>query len=141
MLNYFWPIMLVVGANIIYNLCAKSIPSDSQPFASLIITYLTAGALSILLFFTTSENKNLVSEMHKTNWTAFLFGVSIVLLELGYIYVYRVGWKMGTGSLIANILLACILLAIGVFFYKETITAQQMFGILLCIIGIILINK
>lgn len=141
MLNYLWPIVLVITANTIYHVCAKSMPTGIQPFASLVVTYLIAALSSLILFYMTSENKNLFSELHKLNWLSYIFGFAIVGLELGYLYVYKVGWKISTGSLVANISLACVLLVIGVLLYKESISARQIFGVLLCLTGIFLVTK
>lgn len=141
MIQYIWPIAVIVLANTFYHICAKSTPSDVQPFASLTITYLVAAALSALLFFVTSENKNIVGEMQRLNWTSFIFGVAVVALEFGYLYVYRAGWKIGIGSLVANIALACVLLFVGALLYKEGITLKQVAGIALCMVGMVLINK
>ena len=141
MINFFWPIIIVVIANTLYNISAKIVPNEVHSFASLFITYLTATLLSVLLFFITSGDKNIVTEIQKTNWTALALGFSVVALEFGYIYIYRVGWNVSTGSLVANISLAIVLLIIGVFIYKESISVQQIFGIALCIIGLILVTK
>lgn len=141
MLTHLWPILLVITANTIYHICAKSIPSNVQPFAALIITYCVAALSSVVLFFVTSENKNLVSELQKTNSLSFLLGFAIVGLELGYLYVYKVGWKISTGSLVANISVACVLLVIGLFFFKENISIRQFLGIILCMTGIFLVTK
>ena len=83
----------------------------------------------------------LPAEVSKLNWTALILGISIVGLELGYIYIYRVGWKMGIGSLVANIALACILLLIGALFLKESISIRQLIGVFVCMAGLILVTK
>ncbi|MBV7276867.1 EamA family transporter [Clostridium sp. PL3] len=141
MINLFWPIIIVVAANTLYNISAKLTPNEVHPLASLSITYFTATLLSVLLFFITSENKNVITEIQKANWTAVALGFSIVALEFGYIYIYRVGWNVSTGSLVANISLACVLLIVGVFVYKEHISLHQIFGMLLCTIGLLLVTK
>lgn len=141
MIDLFWPIIIVVAANTLYNISAKLTPSEVHPFASLSITYFTAALLSVLLFFITNENKNIITEIQKTNWTAVALGFSVVALEFGYIYIYRVGWNVSTGSLVANISLACVLLIIGVFIYKDNISFHQTLGIALCIIGLLLVTK
>ena len=64
-----------------------------------------------------------------------------MLLEVGWIYMYRVGWKVSVGSLAANIGLACTLLLIGVLFYKEALTLRQLAGILLCMASMFLLAK
>jgi uncharacterized membrane protein len=141
MINLFWPIIVVVAANTLYNISTKLAPSEVQPFALLSITYFTAALLSILLFFITSENKNIITEIQKTNWTALALAFSVVALEFGYIFIYRVGWNVSTGSLVANISLACVLLIVGVFIYKENISFHQILGMVLCTIGLLLVTK
>ncbi|MEA4972433.1 MAG: EamA family transporter [Candidatus Metalachnospira sp.] len=141
MLQMYWPILVVVAANTVYNICAKSTPEAVQPFASLTVTYLVAAILSAIMFFITSKNKNLVAEFSSLNWTSFVFGCAIVALEFGYIYIYRVGWKMGIGSLVANVALACVLLIVGMLLYKQHISIKQIAGFMLCLGGIVLISK
>lgn len=141
MINLFLPIIIVVAANTLYNICTKLTPSEVQPLASLSITYLTATLLSVLLLFFTSENKDVITEIQKADWTAVALGFSVVALEFGYIYIYRVGWNVSTGSLVANISLACVLLIIGVFIYKENISFHQILGMALCTIGLLLVTK
>ena len=80
-------------------------------------------------------------EFSKLNWTSFLLGFCIIGLEVGYIYAYRVGWKVNTASLVANITLACILVVVGFLLYKETITPKQILGIAVCLVGLVLIGK
>lgn len=78
---------------------------------------------------------------NQTNWDAVALGFSVVALEFGYIYIYRVGWNVSIGSLVANISLACVLLIVGVFMYKENISFHQILGMALCAIGLLLVTK
>ena len=141
MLSYLWPLFLVIISNTVYNICTKSTPQNIQPFASLTLTYLVSAGISLILFFVFSESKDLLAEMNKANWATFLLGGVLVLLEVGWIYMYRVGWKVSIGSLVANIGLACTLLLIGVLFYKEALTLRQLAGILLCMASMFLLAK
>ena len=141
MWNMLWPVLVVVGANTIYNISTKSTPANVNAFASLAMTYVMAALSSVVLFFLTSDSKNLWAELAKTNWTAYALGVAIIGLEFGYICIYRAGWKIGVASLVANISLACVLLVVGYFFYKEIITLKQLLGMGVCAIGLMLIVK
>jgi uncharacterized membrane protein len=96
---------------------------------------------SVVMFFFTSDSKNLLVEISKTNWSALALGIAIVGLEFGYICIYRAGWKIGVASLVANISLACVLLLVGLFVYKEVITLKQLLGMGICAIGLMLIVK
>ena len=141
MWNMIWPLLVVVGANTIYNISTKSTPSDVNAFASLATSYFIAMLGSVVMFFLTSDSKNLLVEISKTNWSALALGIAIVGLEFGYICIYRAGWKIGVASLVANISLACVLLLIGLFVYKEVITLKQLLGMGICAIGLMLIVK
>lgn len=141
MWNMLWPVLVVVGANTIYNISTKSTPANVNAFASLAMTYVMAALSSVVLFFLTSDSKNLLAELAKTNWTAYALGIAIIGLEFGYICIYRAGWKIGVASLVANISLACVLLVVGYFFYKEVITLKQLLGMSVCAIGLMLIVK
>ena len=136
-----WPVLVVVGANTIYNISTKSTPANVNAFASLAMTYVMAALSSVVLFFLTSDSKNLLAELAKTNWTAYALGVAIIGLEFGYICIYRAGWKIGVASLVANISLACVLLVVGYFFYKEVITLKQLLGMGVCALGLMFIVK
>lgn len=136
-----WPVLVVVGANTIYNISTKSTPANVNAFASLAMTYVMAALSSVVLFFLTSDSKNLLAELAKTNWTAYALGIAIIGLEFGYICIYRAGWKIGVASLVANISLACVLLIVGYFFYKEVITLKQLLGMGVCALGLMLIVK
>ena len=141
MWNMLWPVLVVVGANTIYNISTKSTPANVNAFASLAMTYVMAALSSVVLFFLTSDSKNLLAELAKTNWTAYALGIAIIGLEFGYICIYRAGWKIGVASLVANISLACVLLVVGYFFYKEVITLKQLLGMGVCVLGLMLIVK
>ena len=141
MFMYVFPIVLIVASNIAYNLCQKLTPQNVNPFSALFITYLTAAILSLIgsLFYKT--NKGFLQSFNELNWTSLVLGITIVGLELGYLLAYREGWNISVGSLVANIILALMLIPIGILFFKEGFSVYQITGVLLCIIGLLLINK
>ena len=141
MWNMIWPLLVVVGANTVYNISAKSTPSDVNSFASLALSYAIGMVLSVVMFFITSDSKNLIAELTKTNCTALALGVAIVALEFGYVCLYRSGWKISVGTLVANISLACVLLVVGILLYKESVSPRQIVGILFSGAGLVLIAK
>ena len=141
MWNMIWPLLVVVGANTVYNISTKSTPSNINSFASLAISYAIGMVFSVIMFYITSDNKNIIAEVSKTNWTALALGIAIVALEFGYICIYRAGWKISIATLIANISLACVLMIVGVLLYKETISLRQIIGIAISAIGLVLIAK
>ena len=141
MWNMLWPVLVTVLANVIYNICQKSTPGDLNAFGSLTVTYLVAACVSAVLFVVTAGKGNIPGQLHKLNWTSFVLGAAIIGLEAGYIFLYRAGWKISVGSLVSNISLAVVLALVGVFLYKETLTARQLIGMALCAGGLVLIAK
>ena len=141
MWNMIWPLLVVVGANTVYNVSTKSTPSNVNSFASLAVSYAVGMIFSVIMFYITSDNKNIIAEISKTNWTALALGIAIVALEFGYICIYRAGWKISVATLIANISLACVLMIVGFLLYKETISLKQIIGIIISAIGLVLIAK
>jgi len=49
-------------------------------FASLAISYVVAGVCALVMFFLTSEEKHLAAELAKTNWTAWVLGIVLVVI-------------------------------------------------------------
>lgn len=141
MWNMLWPVLIVVVSNTIYNISAKSTPTNINTFASLSVTYLIAMIFSAIMYMVTGENKNFLQELSKTNWTAIVLGISIVGLEFGYLCIYRAGWKISTANLFTSISLTCILLIVGFLVYKEALSLRQLLGMGVCVIGLILILK
>ena len=140
-LAIYWPILLAVFSDIFYQICTKSTPANLNPFASLTVTYLVGAAISTAIFFVTSGGGNLLQEWKGVNWSTFVLGLAIVGLEAGAIYMYKVGWAVNTGYIVKSILLAAALIAVGYFLYKESFSLNKALGILVCLVGLYLINK
>lgn len=140
MFDMCWPIMMVVGANCFYHVCAKSVPGDMNAMLSLAVTYLVGAAVAAVLYVAGSGAANFMGEIAKVNWASFVLGIAIVGLEFGSISMYRNGWALNMGSLVCNIILAIALILIGYLLYSETITTQKMIGVALCSIGLIVLN-
>ena len=140
MFSYIWPIALVIISNIAYQICAKSVPKDIDPFASLIITYLVGAAASAVLYFALGHDGNLVNESRKLNWAPIVLGIVIVGLEAGWIYAYKAGWQVSTGFIVQSAFLSSALLFVGYFLYHEALTWNKIVGVVICMIGLIFIN-
>lgn len=140
-LYMFWPILLAVFSDIFYQISAKSTPETLNPLASLTVTYLVGAAVSAAIFFIMNPGQNILTEWKGLNWAAFVLGVAIVGLEVGSIYMYKVGWAVNTGYIVKSGLLAVALIAVGYFLYKEDFTATKAIGIAACLFGLYMINK
>lgn len=141
MWNMLWPLLLIVGSNTFYHICAKSMPEQAHTFGALTVTYLIGAAISAITFVTSVRPANVLTELHKLNWAPFVLGLAIVGLEAGNVFLYRAGWKISVGSVVGNISLAIVLLFVGYFLFREQITARQLIGLAVCALGLFLITK
>ncbi len=130
MFNYIWPLGLVILSNVFYQICAKSVPESMNPFASLTITYLVGAAASVVFYFLLGRGTG----------SGIVLGIDIVGLEVGYIYAYKAGWPVSTAQIVQAAVLACILIFVGYGLYKEAITWNKLLGIVVCLVGLGLIN-
>ena len=140
MFNYIWPLGLVVLSNVFYQICAKSTPENINPLASLTVTYLVGALVSLVLYYLLNRDANILVEYSKLNWTPFVLGISIVGLETGMIFAYKVGWLINTAQIVQAVILAIILIFVGVLFYNEAVTWNKIAGIAVCLLGLVLIN-
>lgn len=141
MFIYVFSIVLVILSNVVYNISQKSTPKGANPFTALLVTYITAAIITVILSFFYKTEDSVLSSFTKLNWTSVALGVAIVGLEFGYLLAYRAGWNISIGSLVANIALAIILIPVGVIAYKEGFELHKIVGVVLCLAGLVVINK
>lgn len=140
MLRMILPIALVILSNCFYNVVTKKTPSDANVFLSLGVTYSVAAIFTFAVYFIGNWSSKLPDEIKKLNWTSLALGIVIVGIELGYVLAYRVGWDVSKAPLVANTCLAIALVIIGIIAFKETITAKQIVGMLICIVGLVVVT-
>ena len=141
MFNYIWPVALAVVSATVYQVCAKSVPADLNPLASLTVTYIIGAAVSAILFIVLNPGQSLIREYSHMNWAPVVLGVIIVGLEVAAIYAYRAGWPVSTEYIVHSACAAIVLIFVGLFLYGEQITWNKLLGIVICIIGLVFINK
>lgn len=140
MFNYVWPLALVVLSNVLYHSCAKSVPKELNPLASLTVTYAIGAIVSLVFFFLLNPNVNIAAEYRKLNWAPIVLGLAVVGLEVGYIYAYKVGWPISTAQIVQSAVLAVLLLFVGKLVYNEGLTWKKVAGIIACLVGLGLIR-
>ena len=140
MFNMIWPIALIVLSNTVYQICAKSIPSNTGPFAPLAITYGVSTVFCIAMHYIMSPKVSIIKEIAAMNWAPYVLGIVIVGLEAGWIYAYRAGWQVSTGFIVQSAILAVVLFFVGFLLYHEPASWNKIVGIAICLIGLGFIN-
>lgn len=65
----------------------------------------------------------------------------IVGLDLGFLYLYRGGFAVSLGALVTQSAAALLLLVIGVAVFRERLSAVNVAGLVLCLVGLWLVNR
>ena len=139
--SMWWPVFLVVGADVIYQVCAKTLSSGKSPLAALGTTYLVSAFICGGLFALLVPDGHILSELLSPPSAALFVGASITGLEVGTIYMYRVGWAMNVGFIVYTALTVVALLFVGSFVYGEALGAVRLIGILLASVGMFCIVR
>ena len=83
MTAYFTMLMAIVSVTL-YQIFQKEISPQVNPFASLIITYLVAIAVSVVFWFFYPAGTSLLEAVKSANYASYLLGITIVGIELGF---------------------------------------------------------
>lgn len=137
----WWPVFLVVFADVVYQVCARRLSSHKSPLAALGMTYLVSACLCALLFELLVPGGHIFHEIWPPHPAALLVGLSITGLEVGSIFMYRVGWPMNIGFLVYTALAIVVLLVVGHFMYAESLSGVQYLGIFLAASGMFCIVR
>ena len=140
MFSYVWPIALVVFSNVLYQICAKSVPSGMNPLASLTVTYAVSAAACASLYYLLDKDADILREYSRLNWAPFVFGIVLVGLEVGFIYAYKAGWEVSMASIAQSAFVAVALIAVGTLLYHEPLSWNKIVGAGVCLIGLVILN-
>ena len=141
MFAYVWPIALVVLSNVVYQVCAKSVPREIHPLASLTVTYLVGAVASGVLYYALNRGGNLLREYGSLNWAPVVLGLAIVGLEAEWLYAYQAGWKVSTGFIVQAAFLSVALIFVGYFLFREPLSWNKVVGAIICLIGLVFLNR
>lgn len=137
---YVGSIALTIAGNIAYHLLNKSVAPGAHPFASLVATY-GIGLLASLAVLAVSAPEGVAASLRGVNWASLALGLVVVSLELGFLLAYRAGWKVSVAAVYSNVAVGLLLLPIGAWLYRESLTASNLTGIVLAVIALVLMSR
>ena len=138
---YYIAILVAILGSAIYHLFQKSVPANVHPALVLMATYATAFVGSIGLFAVFPLNgSTLREEIGKLTPGAFLPGIAILGIEIGFLLAYRAGWQVNVAPLLVNMTVSILLIPIGLILFRESISPTQLIGVVVCLVGLALIQ-
>lgn len=132
---------IAIAATVAYHVVLKLTPAGANPYLSLAVTYASVFALFSAIYLVSAGPTPLRIALGELNWTAPALGLVVVFLDLGFFMLYRGGFDVSLGQLITQSAGALLLLIIGVAFFAEKLSLVNVGGILLCVVGLWLINQ
>ncbi len=86
--------LIIIGV-LLYSVCQKSIPKNANALLVITAAYFIALVISAILFLSKGDIKKEISIFSDQKWLPIiLLGLSLPMVELGFLYAYRLGWKM-----------------------------------------------
>ena len=136
---YMWIVVAVISV-VFYQILQKSISVNVNPVVSLMITYAVAFIVSAILYFIFPSTQNVVDSIKNAKYASYLLGLAVVGIEIGFLLIYRNGWKLGLAAPFSSSITNVLLVSIGLIVFKEHITGLKLLGLLFCTIGIVMIS-
>lgn len=136
-----WPLFLIVGSNLVYQLSSRGAAKGVNPFAALVVAYGIAGVASLAMLLVTTRGAEIVPQLRSLNIANYLLGLAIIGLEGGFLCLYRAGWSASVGPIVTYSAVAVLLLLVGALFLGESVGWRQILGVALCLAGIALVTS
>ncbi len=136
---YFSAGLAIIGA-VLYQYFVKLVPGSINPVVSVIGQYVAALVLGICILPLFPVQGGLWQQVRQLNWIQLALAVSVVLIELGFLLMYRAGWNLSTGNLVTGVVINVLLAGLGVTLLGERLQLINVAGVALCLAGVALIS-
>jgi len=140
MFLFYFSIILAICSSALYHFTAKSTPSNVNFTVSLLVTYGVAFIVVLFTFFFFPIKNGLTFELKQLNWASIGLAIAVVGIEFGFLLTYRAGWHLGIAAVLVNVVASLILVPVTIFFFKDKISIINILGILVCLIGLVMLN-
>src|SRR5262245_2491332 len=132
---------LAIVASVAYHLVLKVTPGAANPFLSLAATYVVGAVVFLVCYTLAPDAPPLREGMRVLNWTAVGLALAVIGIDIAFLMLYRSGFEVAFGQNVTQSATALLLVAVGVVFFREKLSAANLAGIVLCVVGLLLINR
>ena len=136
-----FPLLLIVGGNVLYQVSQKSMPKTANPLLTMLLAYAVSMTICAVAAAILPAGPGLVESIRTANWAVVALGAGIAMVEIGYLTAYRLGWKISVLPVMSSVVVALLLIPIGLLLFHEHVTLRSLLGIALCIGGLVLLHR
>lgn len=134
-------VLLISVTEILYQIGYKYTPDTINPLASILVLYSITLIFFTILAFSVEKTQKLNSKKtYLKTPLPYLFGISMVGIDLGYLLIYKFHGEMSVIFNLATPFEALAVLFLGILLFKEKLDRRIIIGIILSIAGVILIG-
>lgn len=136
---YLSAIVAIIGA-VAYQFFIKRVPGGINPMVSVMGMYVAVLILGGILLPLFPPEGGLRNQIRQLNWIQLALAVSVMMIELGFLLMYRNGWSLSTGNIVTGVFVNIGLVGLGIVLLGEKISPVNIIGIILSIVGVALIS-
>lgn len=136
---YISALVAIIGAAA-YQVIVKKVPADLNPLVSMIGIYVAVLPICIILLLVFGRQLDLGAELHKLSWRQPALAVAVIMMEIGFLLMYRNGWTLSTGNLVTGAAINIVLVVVEVVAMGAKLNLKSIVGIVLCLAGVSLLN-
>lgn len=126
----------VILAQVVYHVAQKLMPTALQPFAVLTLVYALA-TLACLAALLVGGGGPVAAQLRASMVLPTLaLAASVVGIEVGFLLLYRLGGALSSAYAASSAGTVVILFLIAALWVREPVTARQMTGVSLALLGI-----
>ena len=137
---YYMSACVAIAGAVGYQYFVKRVPEPLNPIVSVIAMYVAVLMLGVILLPFFPADGGLLHHFRQLSWVQLALAVSVMMIELGFLMMYRHGWSLGTGNLVTGVFVNIILVGLGVALLGEKVNLVNALGIVLCMLGVALIS-
>jgi|SRR5579883_845848 len=132
----FFPMLVVVLAQTVYQVAQKFMPAGLHPFAVFTLVYAVAATLCLGVLVLTGTSPLVQSLQACLVVPSLALALAVVGIEAGFLILYRNGGVISTAYATSSAATMLLLFLIGALWLREPVTSRQLAGVLLAAIGI-----
>jgi drug/metabolite transporter (DMT)-like permease len=137
---YYISALVAILGGVGYQFFVKRVPVTINPLVNVIAVYIAVIVLCLALLPLFPLEGGLRSHLKQLSWLQLALAVSVAMIELGFLLMYRYGWNLSTGNLITSVFINVALVVIGIALLSERLSPINLLGVALSIAGVALIS-
>jgi drug/metabolite transporter (DMT)-like permease len=134
-------LLIAALGNATYHLSQKTLAPAANPMVLLMAVYAVAFVAAALAapFFRTSTPIAWTAQVF--NWPVLALGVSVLLIEIGFLLAYRSGGSLQWSGVAVNGVSAILLLPAALLVFREAFSPARAMGLLLTLSGLAIMTR